>query len=79
MRYRGLGLYTALTSTTGHDILLEVDNFIEAKTSIPFTSTMLIVAQWMNVCPYNNRLCSTDEVHNVYRPYYDSDIYYIIV
>ena len=63
MTYRGLGLYTALTSTTGHNTLLEVDNFLVTHVNTQFTSTMLIVAQWMNVCPYENRVCSTDEVY----------------
>ena len=62
MRGNGLGLYTALTSTTGHNTLLEVDSFLVSHMNTQFTSTMLIVAQWMNVCPYGYSNCSTDEV-----------------
>ena len=62
MRHTGLGLYTALTSTTGHNALLQVDNFLVTHVNAQFTSIMLIVAQWRNVCPYGNSRCSTGEV-----------------
>ena len=56
---RGLGLYTVLSE---HDTLPEVDNFLAAYLNTSFTSTMLIIAQWMDVCPFINSLCFTNEV-----------------
>ena len=62
LKLRGLVQYTVLTSTTGHNALLEVDRFLTTHVNSQFTSTMLIVAQWMNVCPNENNDCFNNEV-----------------
>ena len=58
MRNVGEGFYTALTKTDGSSLINEVDEFLTVNKSVIFNATMIVVAQWIDVCPYGDSFCS---------------------
>ena len=47
--------YTVYTTENGSSYIDQVNAFLYNQT---FTATMILVAQWIDVCPFGNQYCS---------------------
>ena len=50
--------YTVYTTESGSSYIDEVNKFLDNTENGTFTATMILVAQWIDVCPYGNENCS---------------------
>ena len=54
----GRVMYTVYTSERGSDYIELVNEFLANTETDYFTATSILVAQWMDVCPYGNSQCN---------------------
>ena len=50
--------YTVYTTENGGFYVDQVNEFLAATETSNFTVTTMLVAQWIDVCPFGNRFCS---------------------
>ena len=50
----GSANYTVLQRSNGMSYIAMVDSFLE-QNGVDIESTMILVAQWLDVCPFNDR------------------------
>ena len=60
----GTVYYEVITPDNGLSIINQVDTYLSNNQSISFSADWILVAKWLNVCPYGNRLCSNIQVNN---------------
>ena len=51
-------MYTVYTNESGPDYIDLVNEFIANTETNDFTATSMLVAQWIDVCPYGNSQCN---------------------
>ena len=50
--------YTVYTTENGASYIDQVNKFLSNRTADNFNASMLLVAQWINVCPTDDNQCS---------------------
>ena len=50
--------YAAYTTEDGVSYIDQVNEFLGNTESGTFTATMILVAQWLDVCPFGDNQCS---------------------
>ena len=55
LEIKGTVLYKAMTSGSVVD---KVNKFLSSNQSINFNASVVVVAKWVAVCPYNAKTCS---------------------
>ena len=60
MRFKGSVMYATITSThpTLSHLLDVVSNFVSDAENIQFVATMMLVARWVDACPYPDSFCT---------------------
>ena len=57
--------YTVYTTENGESYIDQVNEFLANETD-DFIATTMLVAQWIDVCPFGNRFCSeVPKSHNI--------------
>ena len=51
-------MYTVYTEENGSAYIEQVNEFLANIETDNFTSTSMLVAQWIDVCPYGNSQCN---------------------
>ena len=59
----GAVYYEVITPDNGLSIINQVDTYLSNIQSISFSADWILVAKWLNVCPYGNNLCSNIQVN----------------
>ena len=62
LRSTGAVYYEVITTDNGLSIINQVDTYLSNNQSISFSADQILVAKWLNVCPFGNRLCSNIQV-----------------
>ena len=64
LRKQGQINYTLVTTHSNDTIgsITLVNNFLASNISVSFSADWILVAQWINVCPYRNSDCSNVQV-----------------
>ena len=50
--------YTVYTTENGSSYIDQVNEFLDNTKNETFTATMILVAQWIDVCPFGDEHCS---------------------
>ena len=58
LRESGGVYYNSFTPENGTDVLEHVQTFLMRNQSVNFTAKSVVVIKWMNVCPYEDPLCT---------------------
>ena len=59
----GAVYYEVITPDNGLNIINQVDTYLSNIQSISFSADWILVAKWLNVCPFGNSLCSNIQVN----------------
>ena len=51
-------MYTVYANESGSDYIELVNEFLANNETDDFTATSMLVAQWIDVCPYGNSQCN---------------------
>ena len=62
LRSTGTVYYEVITPDNGLSIINQVDKYLSNNQSISFSADWILVAKWLNVCPFGNGLCSNIQV-----------------
>ena len=64
LRQQGQINYTLVTTQSNDTIesIALVNNFLASNISVSFSAGWILVAQWIDVCPYRNSDCSNVQV-----------------
>ena len=65
LRWNGNVIYGVYTAENGSFYIDQLYEFLSNTGQGSFTASMIVVAQWIDVCPYSNSFCS--EVSNNYQ------------
>ena len=63
LRSTGALYYEVITPDNGLSIINQVDTYLSNNQSISFSADWILVAKWLNVCPFGNNLCSNIQVN----------------
>ena len=55
----GVAQYNIITSANGSTIIDQVESFLKTNQSVELDLDWVIVAKWVNVCPYGNKFCTS--------------------
>ena len=58
MTNRGIVEYGVVTSASNSSIIDEVETFLELNQNIELELNWILVAKWVNVCPFGNSNCA---------------------
>ena len=58
MTNRGIVEYGIVTSASNSNIIDEVETFLELNQNVELELNWVLVAKWVNVCPYRNGNCA---------------------
>ena len=50
--------YKIFTSTSSSNTIQQVNDFVSSEVNLTFNADWILVAQWLNVCPYLNPQCN---------------------
>ena len=63
MRSTGAVYYEVIIPDNGLSIINQVDTYLSNNQNVSFSADWILVAKWLNVCPYDSRLCSNIQVN----------------
>ena len=59
MRETGVAQYIVITSANGSTIIDQVESFLRTNQSVELNLDWVLVAKWVNVCPFSNSDCTS--------------------
>ena len=62
LRSTGAVYYEVITPDDDLSIINQVDTYLSDNQSISFSADWILVAKWLNVCPFNDHSCSNIQV-----------------
>ena len=66
LRSTGAVYYEVITPDNDLSIINQVDTYLSNNQSISFSADWILVAKWLNVCPYGDFTCSSTQVIIIY-------------
>ena len=58
----GVVYYEVITRDNGLSVINQVDAYLSNTQSMSFSADWILVAKWLNVCPYGDHSCSSTQV-----------------